>query len=147
MKDQLDLFQNLEEGDRILYSDRSQPLDVLEVKEDSIEVKGPSGGEYIIFRAEDSDKLLVARKGNRRYASYVENLRKVGEWQHLDENLWKHSKTGAELRLEKKETGYWSIKSEDFDLEEEIDLPLYGYSDREFAEEDIRKLIKDNPEG
>jgi len=29
----------------------------------------------------------------------------------------------------------------------EIDLPMYGYSDREFAREDLKKIIKKHPEG
>ena len=143
----VEVYQELEGGDRILYGDRAQPLKVEEVGEDEIQISGPSGGEYILFLTEDSGKVLVSKPGKRDYASYVDNLRKVGEWQHTEENLWKHSKTGAELRLEKKETGYWTINTEDFDLEEKLDLPLYGYSDRAFAEEDIEKFIKKHPEG
>jgi len=62
-------------------------------------------------------------------------------------NKWSHSKSNSEFRLEKKDTGYWTIRTDDFNVEEEIDLPMYGYSDREFAREDLKKIIKKHPEG
>lgn len=131
----------------ILYGDRSRAMKVREVETDKVKIEGPSGGEYILFEADDRDRVLVSKEGKRRYASYVENLRKTGEWTRTSEDTWKHSKTGAEIRLEQKETGYWTIKSEDFDLEQEINLPLYGYSDRETAIEEVEELIQKHPEG
>ncbi len=140
-------YHNLEEDDRILFDSRAQPLKVVEVEDDQIKIEGPSGGEYILFVAEEQERVLVSKEGGRDYASYIENLRKVGEWEKTGENKWEHSKSETEFKLEKKETGYWTIKTDDFNIEEEIDLPLYGYSDREFAEEDLKKFIKKHPEG
>lgn len=146
MKD-TEIYQDLEKGDRILFDSRAQPLKVKSVEDDQINIEGPSGGEYILFVAEEHDRVLISKEGGRDYASYIENLRKVGNWEKTGENTWKHSKSGAELKLEKKETGYWTITTEDFNLEETIDLPLYGYSDREFAQKDVEKVIKKHPEG
>lgn len=142
-----EIFEDLEEGEKILFNDRKTPLEVAERQEDgSLTVEGPGGGEYEIYRAEDDeDVLLVSRKGNRRYSSYCEDLRRVGEWVREDENLWKHSKTDARIELVKNENGFWTIKSDKF--EDELDLPKYGYSSREFAEEDVEKFVKNNPEG
>jgi len=142
-----DVYSDLKEDDRILFDSRAQPLKVVKIEDDQIKIEGPSGGEYILFVAEEQDRVLVSKKGGRDYASYIENLRKVGKWQKTGENIWKHSKSGAEFRLEKKETGYWTIRTDDFNLKEKIDLPLYGYSDQEFAEEDVKKFIKKHPEG
>lgn len=146
MKD-TELYRKLEKDDRILFESRAQPLKVAEIGEDYITIEGPSGGEYILFVAEEQDRVLISKEGARDYASYVDNLRKVGKWEKTKENKWTHSKSGAELKLEKTETGYWTIETDDFKLEEEIDLPLYGYSGREFAEEDVKKFIKKHPEG
>jgi hypothetical protein len=140
-------YHNLEKSDRILFESRAQPLKVEEVGEDQIMIEGPSGGEYILFVAEEKDRVLISKDGSRDYASYVDNLRKVGEWEKIDENRWKHSKSDSELKIERTETDYWTIKTDDFKLEEEIDLPLYGYSDHEFAEEDVKKFINKHPEG
>lgn len=146
MKD-TEVYSTLAKGDRILFDSRAQPLEVVKIEDDQIKIEGPSGGEYILFIAEEQDRVLISKEGGRDYASYIENLRKVGKWQKTDEKTWKHSKSNAEFRLEKKETGYWTIRTDDFNLEEEIDLPLYGYSDQEFAEEDVEKFIKKHPEG
>lgn len=146
MKD-TEKYDELEAGEQILFDERTQPLEVEEVEEDQIKIKGPSGGEYILFIAEQKDRVLISKEGERDYASYIKNLRKAGKWKQIDEKTWQHSKSGAEIELAKKETGYWTIKTDDFDLEKELDLPLYGYSDREFAEEDIQKFIKKHPEG
>lgn len=142
-----EVFEQLEQGELILYNDRKTPLKVEDIREDgSLEVAGPSGGEYEIYRAEDDEEvLLVSKKGNRRYSTYCEDLRRVGEWVREDKNSWKHSKTGAELELVKNENGFWTISSDKF--EDELDLPRYGYSSREFAEEDAEKFVKKNPEG
>lgn len=132
-------YGELEEGQRILFNDRSRPLTVEEVEDDRVLVKGPSGGEYEIYR--DDGTTLVCRPGNRRYSSYCEDLREVGEW-NREGDSWRHSGTGAELRLERKENGFWTIES---DLD--VDVPKYGYSTKEFAEEEAEKYIRNNPEG
>lgn len=146
MKD-IKIYQELEEGEKILFDSRAQPLEVSNIEDDQIQIEGPSGGEYILFIAEEQQRVLISKEGNRDYASYIENLRKVGKWQKKENDNWQHSKSGAELKLEKNETGYWTIKTDDFDVKKEVDLPLYGYSGKEFAEEDIEKIIKNNPEG
>lgn len=146
MKD-TEIYGSLEKDDRILFNSRAKPLKVVEIEDDQTKIEGPSGGEYILFVAEEQDRVLISKEGGRDYASYIDNLHKVGEWVKTGENYWEHSKTGSSFRIEKKETGYWTIKTDDFDLEEEINLPLYGYSDREFAEEDVKKVISKKPEG
>ena len=145
--DNTEIYSNLSKGEKILFDSRSKPLEVREIEQDQVKIQGPSGGEYILFKAENQEKILFSKEGKRDYASYVENLRKVGEWEKKEGNVWRHSKTDAEIKLDKKETGYWNIITDDFNLEEDIDLPLYGYSDLEFAEEDVRKFIGKHPEG
>jgi hypothetical protein len=134
-------IENLEEGDRVLFGDRKQPLKVLENSE-KLKVEGPNGAEYLFWEA-DNGKLLYAQEGKERYASYAEDLRKVGEWRR-DGDTWKHTDTGKTLRLEKTGTGFWSIETEPEGL---IDKPLYGYTDKEEAEKDVEKYIRKNPEG
>lgn len=141
------IYSNLRENDSILFDSRSKPLEVVKIEEDQIKIEGPSGGEYILFVAKEQDRVLISKDGGRDYASYIENLRKVGKWEKTGERTWKHSKSGAEFKLEKKETGYWTIETDDFNIEKEIDLPLYGYSNQEFAREDVKKVIKKHPEG
>jgi hypothetical protein len=133
-------LSELEEGDRVLFNDRSKPLKVESVGEDEVTVSGPGGGEYEIYL--DGDALLICRKGNRRYSSYCEDLREVGEWDREGDE-WTHSQTGAIIRLEKNENGYWTVDSDRF----EADNPRYGFSSREFAEEEAEKIIEDNPDG
>ncbi|MFB6192630.1 MAG: hypothetical protein ABEK00_00075 [Candidatus Nanohaloarchaea archaeon] len=135
-------YSELEEGQRILFNDRKTPLTVEKVEDDRVLVEGPSGGKYEIYQEEDA--LLVCKPGSRRYSSYCRDLRDVGEWVR-DGDKWTHSKTGAEIELVKNENGFWTIRSEEF--EDELDLPKYGYSDKEFAEEDAEKFVEDNPEG
>ena len=136
--------EELEENDRILFNDRSSPLRVAGKIEDGVIVKGPKGGEYELYTNEGAD--LVSKKGSRRYSSYAKNIRKVGKWIREDTDKWKHSKTGAEITLGKNSAGFFEIKSQNFSIDE-IDQPKYGYSEKEFAEEDVRKLIKKHPEG
>lgn len=133
----------IEEEDKILFNDRKQPLKVSKVEEDRILVEGPSGGEYEIY--EDEGTLLWSKEGNRRYSSYCNNLRTVGSWERK-EDRWKHS-SGTKIILEKNDIGYWKIVSEGIDIEEELDLPKYGYSDKEKAEKDIEKVVRKYPEG
>ena len=75
----IDIFNSLEENDRILYNGRAQPLKVEEVKDDEIRISGPAGGEYILFVAEEQKRVLVAKPGNRDYASYIGDTLKVGQ--------------------------------------------------------------------
>lgn len=135
-------FEDLEEGLKILFNDRKTPLKVTEKDSDRALVKGPNGGEYEIYT--DEGTLLVSKPGNRRYSSYCKDLRSVGEW-NRKEDKWIHSKTGAEVIMEKKENGYWTIRTEG--LEDDIDTPMYGYSDKEFAKEDAEKFVGKHPEG
>lgn len=135
-------YDDLSEGQRILFNDRKTPLTVEEAEEGRVLVAGPSGGEYEIYR--EKDVLLVCKPGNRRYSSYCEDLRDVGEWSR-EGDTWKHSKTGAEIELVKKDNSFWTIKSEKFS--DEIDTPMYGYSKKEFAEKDAGKFVENNPEG
>jgi hypothetical protein len=135
-------FDELEEGLKILFNDRKTPLEVLEKDDEKAVVGGPNGGRYEIFV--DDGTLLVSREGNRRYSSYCEDLRSVGEWNRT-ENCWKHSKTDAKVSMEKKENGFWTVRTEG--LEDEIDTPMYGYSDKEFAKEDAEAFVKNHPEG
>ncbi|MFB6291776.1 MAG: hypothetical protein ABEI58_00090 [Candidatus Nanohaloarchaea archaeon] len=138
-------FEALKEGDHVLFNERKVPLEVSAVDENRVHIDGPHGGEYVMFVAEDTDDLLVRnKKSGRRYATYVEDLREVGEWTQEDENRWTHSKTGAFIQLAKNDSGFWTIET---DLDTELDLPKYGYSQREFAVEDIEKLMEKNPEG
>lgn len=39
------------------------------------------------------------------------------------------------------------IEAEGLDIGEELDVPRYGYSDKEKAEEEVEKVVKNNPEG
>lgn len=140
----LEVFKELEQGDKILFNDRKIPLEVAEVEEDRVIVEGPGSGEYEIY--EDEGTLLWSKKGNRRYSSYCNDLRKVGEWRRQDDT-WIHSKTGNRIWLEKTEIGYWTIRSDELDLQKEIDLPKYGYSDKETVEKEVEKFIEKHPEG
>ncbi|MFB6143912.1 MAG: hypothetical protein ABEJ98_01240 [Candidatus Nanohaloarchaea archaeon] len=140
--DDLETFMQLEKGDRILFNDRKVPLKVSEVNE-RVHVKGPQGGEYILFRAENQEKLLVATKGRREYASYLENLREVGRWVREGDS-WRHSKTGETVRLERNEIGRWTVNTS---LDADFAAPKYGYSNREAALEDAEKLVDQHPEG
>lgn len=135
-------FEKFEKDDKILFNDRKTPLTVEQVKQEEMEVSGPSGGEYEIYY--DGDTRLVAKPGNRKYSSYCEDLRKVGEWRR-EEDEWVHSKSEASIKLEKKDNGFWTLKSEKF--EDELDNPMYGFSNREAALEEVEKFIENCPEG
>ncbi len=135
----------LEKGDKVLYNDRKQPLEIEKVEDDRVLVKGSGGGEYEVYEAEDTDDLLVCSRGERRYSSYCRDLRKVGKWTKNGDK-WKHT-TGSSLELVKNEMGYWTVKSESLEVEREIDLPKYGYSDKEEAEKDLKKIVRKYPEG
>jgi len=141
----LKIFDELEEGDRILFNDRKTPLTVKKVGEEELKVEGPQGGKYILYTEEDAKYPLIAKPGSKKYSSYVKKLRKVGEWQKEDEKTWKHTKTDAEISLEQNSVGFWTLNVQNFD--EQLDLPKYGFSDFENALEEAEKLIDHNPEG
>lgn len=144
-QESLKIFEELEEGDRILFNDRKTPLTVKEVRGEDLEVKGPQGGKYILYTGEDAKHPLMAKPGSKKYSSYVKNLRKVGEWQKENEKAWKHTKTNAKISLEQNSVGFWTLNIQNFD--EQIDLPKYGFSDLEKAREEAEKIVKSNPEG
>ncbi|MFB6180930.1 MAG: hypothetical protein ABEJ93_03560 [Candidatus Nanohalobium sp.] len=140
MPEEID-FEDLSEGMKLLFNDRKAPLTVKQVGEEAL-VEGPGGGEYIIYK--DGEALLVARKGNKRYSSYCEDLREVGEWQRQN-HTWTHTDTGAKVTVEKKDNGFYTIKSEG--LEEDIGTPKYGFTNREKAVEEAEKFIEKHREG
>ncbi|MFB6099692.1 MAG: hypothetical protein ABEK16_00315 [Candidatus Nanohalobium sp.] len=133
-------LEELSEGDRVLFNDRATPLEVEKVDEDAVIVAGPKGGEYELY--EDDGTLLVCKKGSRRYSSYCEDLRKVGEWKR-DGDEWKHSKTGVRVWLEEDDNGFWTVESDTF----EPDNPMYGFSSKEFAVEEAESIVEGNPAG
>ena len=136
-------LEDLEKEDKILFSDRKQPLKVSKTEQDRVLVEGPSGGEYEIYR--DNETVLWCKEGNRRYSSYCKNLRKVGKWERT-QDTWKHS-SGTKIRIEKTEIGYWTIKADGIEINEQLDLPKYGYSDKEKVEKEVEKVVRKNPEG
>lgn len=133
-------LEEIGEGDFILFNDRKIPLRVQKTEEERAFIEGPQGGEYVIFRR-DGD-TLVSSRGSRRYATRVEDLREIGEWKQIEKGRWRHSKSGKEIKISKNEAGFWTI-----DTELETSLPKYGFSEREFAEEEVEKLMEANPEG
>lgn len=137
-------FTTLEKDDKILFNSRKTPLTVEEVKENEKIVSGPKGGEYILYLTEEDD-LLVSRKDNKRYSSYVEDLRKTGEWIKKDEKTWSHSKTNLEAKICSKPTGYYYILIDG--KEDVIEQPKYGFNDLEVAKEELKSFIDNNPEG
>lgn len=141
----VDDLSDLEEEDKVLFKGRSKPLKVKELKDNTVIIKGPNGGLYQLFDAEEARDFLISKPGDREYASYAEELRKVGEWKEKDENKYVHSDTEASIELVRNEVGFWTLEIKG--LDHEADLPLYGYSDRASAEEELEKLIKKNPEG
>jgi hypothetical protein len=134
-------IEELSKGDRVLFNDRKRPLEVAEVEDGEAVVEGPGGGRYVLYT--DEETALVSKEGNRRYSSYLKDLREVGEWNHESENLWKHSNTGAEIRLVEN-NGIWRLES---DIDHNIETPGMGYMQRESAVEDVQKIVKKNPEG
>jgi len=140
----LKVFEKLKEEDKVLFNSRKTPLTVVDIKEDSKIIEGPKKGVYELYLSE-SDDILVCRKGDRSYSSYVEELREVGFWKKIDEKIWEHSKTGLKIELVQKETGYWFIESnEDKEI---VDQPLYGFNDLEVAKDVALDFLDNNPEG
>lgn len=138
-------LDKLEEGDRVLFDDRAVPLTVEKAEEGEILVEGPHGGEYRIYNEEDAKHFLIAKPGKERYASYCRNLRRVGEWQKPDAKTWRHTDTDAEITIVKNSAGFWTLDVKNFD--EDLDLPKYGFSDLENAEDEAEKIVAKNPEG
>jgi len=138
-------LEELEKGDKILFDDRKTPCKITNVKEEEIEIKGPQGGEYILYTEEDAKHPLKAKPGNKEYSSYVKDLRRIGEWEKQGKKVWKHSKTGAKMLLEKNSAGFWTISTENLDVD--LDLPKYGFSSLENAKKQVKTLLNENPEG
>lgn len=133
------------EGERVLFGDRATPLEVKGVEKGEAKLEGPQGGEYLLYDEEDAKHPLVAKPDNRRYSSYAENLRKVGEWRKKGEKTWQHTGSGAEISLTKNSAGFWTLKTRNFD--EKLDLPKYGFSSLQSAEEMIDDILKKYVEG
>jgi hypothetical protein len=130
-------FSSFEEGQFILYGDRQQPLKVVEARDDLLRVEGPQGGEYILFLSDDGETLLEASPGKRQYASKVDDLRVVGRWEETDDGVYEHSRTGDRIEVVTNDAGFWTIET----TLEDIDLPGYGYTEQEMAEEKAEKII------
>lgn len=140
-------LNEIKEGDRILFKGRKEPLTVEEKGEDCIYIKGPQGGDYVIFEApDDPDILLISNRGNREYSSLAENLREVGKWEKQGERVWRHSKTDAEISITDNDIGFHQIEVKGLD-KSRLDLPKYGFSEMENAVEEAENIIKDYPEG
>ena len=141
-----DEIEELEEDELILFNDRKKPLKVLKITEtdDGVEaeVEGPGGAVYVLYRNEGSE--LVASKGNRKYSSYLKELRKIGAWETQGRGKWKHSKTKAEIRVEDND-GLWQVETEGF--EPSMQSPLYGFTSEQVATEHVQKIIEKHPEG
>ncbi len=141
--DKKTLFENLEEGDFILFNERKQPLKVKESKNNFLVVEGPKGGLYEIF--ERGEELEVSKKGNRRFSNQVKDLRKTGRWKKTSDDVWRHTGTDSEIRVFKRDTGFWDIEFRGF--EPDKDLPDYGFTSRKYALEEVEKILKKNSEG
>ncbi|MDY6777212.1 MAG: hypothetical protein SVU32_00975, partial [Candidatus Nanohaloarchaea archaeon] len=124
-------LDRFDRNDFVLYGDRKQPLKVIESRDDLLRVEGPRGGEYILFYSDDGETLLEATPGNRQYASAVDDLRSVGRWEQQDDGVYEHSGTGDRIEIVKNDAGFWTIET----TLDDVDLPGYGYTEREMAEE------------
>ncbi len=135
-------IDDIEKGDRILFNQRKQPLIVTKKDTKLLIAEGPKGAKYEIYT--DNGTTLVSKEGNRRYSSYCNNLRKVGKW-NREGDVWTHSKTEAKIRLTERENGFWNIRQDG--IKSKIDSPLYGYTDKEAALEDIESFLLNHPQG
>ena len=139
-------INDLEKGEKILFNDRKKPLEVIEINETEegieAEVQGPGGAIYVLYKDGDTD--LVASKGNRKYSSYLKDLRKIGEWENRGRGKWEHSKTGAKITVEDND-GLWQVETEGFNPS--IQPPLYGFTTEQVALEHVEKIIGKHPEG
>ena len=138
-----DRFESLQKGDFILFNERKQPLEVVRKEEERAEIEGPQGGRYVIFVSDRG--LRVSKKGSRRYSSALRNLRETGTWEKVSDGRWNHTGTGAVLKIVEKGTGLWGIEADGF--EPDVDVPQYGFTEREFAEETVAKIIRKHSEG
>lgn len=138
-------LQKLETEDKVLFEGRKKPLTVEKISENGAIIKGPNGGEYKIYEENDAKHFLIAKPGNERYSSYCKKLRRIGEWEKTGDRKWRHTDTNAEISIIKNSAGFWTLKIEK--LEENIDLPKYGFSDLENAQEEAHKILENNPEG
>ncbi len=138
-------MDDIDEGDRVLFNDRKQPLVVRDAGEEKLLVDGPQGGEYVIFPApDDPDVLLVAKPGNRQYASKVEDLRVVGHWTEPEDGQWRHTGTGATVDVVQNDAGNWTLA---VDGVAPPDLPGYGFLERDGAVEAAEQFMRRHPEG
>lgn len=141
------VFDNLTEGDRILYNEKQQPLTVIDVRADAVQVEGPQGGRYLLFTApDDPDTVLESTSGNREYAREITDLRVVGEWKQIDTDAWEHTQTGAQVALEQTGAGYWTLSIDNF-AGELPDIPQYGFTSKEIALDEAEQFMEDHPEG
>ena len=138
-------LQVFEENDKVLFEGRKQPLIVKKVSENGAIIQGPNGGEYRIYEEDNAKHFLIAKPGSEKYSSYCKNLRRIGEWEKLDEKTWQHTDTQAKISIVKNQAGFWTLEIEK--LEENLDLPKYGFSDLENATEEAQKILENNPEG
>jgi hypothetical protein len=142
-----DIFTRISRGDRILYNEKQQPLTVTAVREDAVEVDGPQGGEYLLFRApDDPETILESQSGNREYSRQVTDLRITGEWQQTADDQWEHTVTGATVRLDETGAGYWTVVIEGFSGETP-DIPAYGFTEKSIARETAGDFMDAHPEG
>lgn len=141
--DEIESLDELAEGDLVLFEGKKQPLEVVSVSGGKVQIQGPHGGEYVLFEEEDRT-IVCSSRGSRRYATPAKNLHTVGKWKQLDEDAWKHSRTGATVEVKENEIGKWIVEADGVELEEEIG---YGYMEKGLAEKHAKKILKNNPEG
>ncbi|MDY6770294.1 MAG: hypothetical protein SVU88_04955 [Candidatus Nanohaloarchaea archaeon] len=138
-------IEDIDEDDHVLFNDRKQPLAVVEAGDEKLLVEGPQGGEYVIYPApDDPGTLLVARPGNRQYASLVEDLRVVGHWEETGARTWRHTGTGATVQVVETDTGHWTLAVDGI---APPDLPGYGFMEESGAVEAAERFIRRHPEG
>lgn len=143
----VDVFQQVGAGDHVLFNDRKAPLTVETVEDGDVQVSGPKGGEYVLYRAADKqDLILVSKPGNWEYASKVVDLRIVGQWERIDDTRWEHTRSGAAVAVVRNELGYWSIVFDAFDGETP-DVPKYGFTEKSAAIDEALKFVREQPEG
>lgn len=138
-------MDDIETGDRVLFNEKKQPLDVVEAGEEKLLLEGPNGGEYVIFPApDDPEQLLVAAPGNRQYASAVQDLRTVGRWENDGEDAWRHTGSGAAVAVVQNDAGNWTLAVDGI---APPDLPGYGFLERADAVAAAEEFMRAHPEG
>lgn len=138
-----EVFENLDEGDYILFNDRKKPLEVISVEDGRVNIEGPGGGIYFLFK--EGSEVRVSGSLSKRYSSFVKDLRVTGRWVKRDEGLWEHTGTDASINIYKEETGFWNVDFEGF--KPDVEPPRYGFTEREHAEELVEKVLRQNSEG